>query len=263
MAILRKWRQRRKERQSREVVFHTYPKLVFAYPLILLGLVFWPITTPGTAEPLGWVYLIVSVIVIMTVSVDVERNYAAFWLVLFLAVFLGLMLIADKTRVPLFTDLHHWLADLDVTYNRGFGLMLSILLGVPYLVMVLWARLQHKWRITHNEFEHYSWGRADDSLARGAKRVRSTYPDLLELLLLGAGTLVVYSATGRTELRRIPNVPCIFVVRKKINRLLESTQVSMNDPQIINAEEVEAEEEEMGPAAEHAESELSGTGEPL
>ena len=70
--------------------------------------------------------------------------------------------------------------DQEVAYNRGFGLSISLLLLIPYLTMLVWARMQHRWRITHNEFEHYAWGRADDSLARGAKRVWSTYPDLLE-----------------------------------------------------------------------------------
>lgn len=257
MAVFAKWRQRRRQRKTHEVVFHTYPKLVFAWPLIVMGLIFYPFTAAGAQEALGWAYLFTAVVVILTVSVDVERNYAAFWVVIFLALFLGLTLLAEKTDIPLFTDLYHWLADRDVMYNRGFGLMMSILLGLPYVVMILWARLQHKWRITNNEFEHYSWGRADDSLARGAKRVRSTYPDLLELVLLGAGTLIVYSATGRTELRRIPNVPLIHWVRKRIDRILEATQVTMNSPEIINAEEIEAEEEEMGPPAEDAESEMS------
>ena len=59
-------------------------------------------------------------------------------------------------------------------------------------------------------------------------------------MLLGAGTLIVYSATGRTELKRIPHVPLIFLVRKKINRLLESTMVTS---EIMEHEEMAASEE--------------------
>lgn len=245
-----------------EVVFHTYPKLIFVWPMIVVGFVLWPFTAPtgGGLEVFGWVYLLLSAVVIMTISVDIERNHAVFWLVVFgLFFFLGRWL-QDAKGFYFFNNIYNFFANLDVTYNRGFGLAMSILLAVPYAVMLLWSRLQHKWRITHNEFEHYAWGRADDSLARGAKRVRSTYPDLLELLIFGAGTLIVYSATGRTELRRIPHVPLIFLVRKRINRLMEITAVTdMREKDLMEAEEAETEEAETGPPSER-EDESEGVG---
>jgi hypothetical protein len=70
-------------------------------------------------------------------------------------------------------------------------------------------------------------------------------------LLLGSGTLIVYSATGRSELRRIPHVPMIFWVRKRINRLLESTAVTATDEVIAEEEEQaeDVEEQEQSPDA--------------
>ncbi len=213
-----------------EVVFHTYPKLLFIWPLIVAGFAFWPLVTywDASAEVVGWVYLCVVAVVLLTVGIDLERDHAVFWLVTFLALFFAGKYLDSKfgETFTLLGNLYRWLADLNVRYDPALGLALSLLMAPPYLTMLVWARLQHRWRITHNEFEHYSWGRADDSLARGAKRVRSTFPDLLELLLCGAGTLVVYSATGRTELRRIPHVPLIFLVRRRLNLLLEATSVT-------------------------------------
>lgn len=237
-------------KQLHQVVFHTYPKLVFVWPLILAGLVFWPVVAwwNADAEVVGWVYLIVVGLVLLTIGIDLERDHAVFWLVVFLALFfLGKYLDAKFETVTVLGDAYRWFADRDVRYDPALGLCLSLLMMPPYLVMLVYARLQHRWRITHNEFEHYSFGRADDSLARGAKRVRSTFPDLLELLLCGAGTLVVYSATGRTELRRIPHVPMIFLVRRRINRLLESTSVTthMQDhQQVLYEEEADTEQDE-------------------
>ena len=231
-------------KQLHEVVFHTYPKLLFIWPIIAAGFLFWPLG--GWAwvnnESLGWVYLLICVIVILTIGVDIERNHAVFWLVAFaMFFFLGLWL-SEKSGFTLFGNIFNFFEDQEVAYNRGFGLSVSILLMIPYLTMLIWARMQQRWRITHNEFEHYAWGRADDSLARGAKRVRSTYPDLLELLLCGSGTLVVYSATGRSELRRIPHVPLIFWVRKRINHLLESTAVTQADADMIAEAEEQTED---------------------
>ena len=194
-------------------------------------------------ETLGWIYLLVSLIVLVTIGLDFERNHAVFWGVVFgLFFFLGRWL-EDAKGFSFFGDIYSFFNGLDVRYSRGMGVAIAVLLAFPYMLMLLWARLQNRWRITHNEFEHYSWGRADDSLARGAKRVRSTYPDLLELLLAGAGTLIVYSATGRSELRRINNVPMLPLLRHKIDFILGATNVtSANDA--VMEEEVESEIEE-------------------
>jgi len=234
-----------------EVVFYSYPKLIYAWPIIVVGVVFWFIGMPGakvtepadpddvaaavseaaedaptgeaaaeqakqTAEQakqhvgyrysprlafLGWVYLFIVVLVIVSgailatafperateIVIGAERSASGLDAkTLFL--FLG-MWLEEKEGFTLFGNIYNFFESLAVQYNRGLGLAISIMLALPYAVMLIWARLQNKWRITHNEFEHFSWGRADDSLARGAKRVRSTYPDLLELLLGGVGPM--------------------------------------------------------------------------
>ncbi len=211
-----------------EVTFHSYPKLIYAWPLIVAGIAFWFL--PGSLSDaweaaLGWAYLFLVLVTLTTLAIDLERNYAFVWAVLFALFFFAGKWLYSAYDIPVFESLFGFFFQLNTRYDRGFGLALAILLSFPYVVMLVWVRLNSRWRITHNEFEHYAWGRADDSLARGAKRVRSTYPDLLELLLCGAGTLVVYSANGSRELRRIPNVPMLFRVRRKLNLLLESQQV--------------------------------------
>jgi hypothetical protein len=242
-----------KSNKKMAVNFYSYSKLLFAWPLIVIGVLFYFIAgaspTDTMSEVLGWIYIFAALIVILTIGVDIERNYAFVWLVIFgLFFFLGRWL-QDAQQITVFGNIYSFFANAEVRYNRGLGLSLSVLLAVPYAVMLLWARIQHKWRITYNEFEHYSWGRADDSLARGAKRVRSSYPDLLELLLAGAGTLVVYSATGRSELRRIRHVPLLPLLRWRINKILETTQVTTTSDQAYqrSIEEEEAAQEEEGP----------------
>ncbi len=249
--MVRRWRERRRLKRANEVVFHTFPKLIFAWPLIVAGFAFWPLASMGvSSEVLGWTYLLITGMVILTIGIDIERNYAVFWFVVALALFFLGKWLSNYDAFTLFGDAYTWFAERDVTYDPALGLCLSIFLMVPFVVMMLWTRLQHRWRITHNEFEHYAFGRADDSLARGAKRVRSTYPDLLEFLICGAGTLIVYSATGRTELRRIPHVPLIFLIRRRINKLLEYTAVVVGEDRAaadaIEEEETEAEEGEIG-----------------
>jgi len=55
---------------------------------------------------------------------------------------------------------------------------------------------------------------------------------------------VVYSATGRSELRRIPHVPLLPLLRWRINKILETTQVTTTDSHHAIEEEEEAMESE-------------------
>ena len=257
-----------------EVVFVTYPKFLFIWPLILTGLVFAPFSSPDFADPenaaltapeqaieeaasvagadaeetsakppashrlevFGWIYLFVIFVVLLTLGVDVDRNQAIFWVVLILALWIGGRYLADVKGFTLFGDIYKWFDWLDVQYNRSFALGLSIILLIPYLIMLGWSYINNKWRITHNEFEHYSLGKMDDSLGRGAKTIRTEFPDVLELILGLAGTLIIFNATGRKELRRIPHVMFLPFVRKRLNVILEKTA--------ITAAEMEEEAEE-------------------
>jgi hypothetical protein len=247
--------KREKSSSIRDVVFYSYPKLLYCWPLIVLGPLLYVLSagSPGDTrlELLGWIYILVAILVVVTMGLDFERNLAFFWLIVFgLFFFLGRWL-EDAKGFSFFGNIYSFFNGLNVRYSPGMGMTISILLAFPYLIMLIWARLQNKWRITHNEFEHYAWGRADDSLARGAKRVRSTYPDVLELLMAGAGTLIVYSATGRTELRRINNVPMLPLLRRRIDRILESTAVTTTTDAIVDEEtEAEVEEQAAGPETE-------------
>jgi hypothetical protein len=219
-------KQRQKARH--EVVFYTYPKFLFCWPLILMGFLLWILDYYSTAdtETLAWIWAITLLVVMVTVGFDLSRNYTFFWLVLIGGIWFLVMWLRDVKSVRIFSDIHDFFANLDPSYSRNLGAMISIVLSVLYLVMWIWTRVNSKWRITHNEFEHYQFGRMDDSLARGAKRVRSSYPDFFELLLCMAGDLVIFDSTGRRELRRIPHVPLLPLVRKKINRILEATAIT-------------------------------------
>jgi len=212
-----------------EVTFVSFPKLLFVWPIILAGIVLWPVAgwlNEGALETVGWVYLLLMVLVLLTLGVDVGRNQAVFWLVVIAAVWLLGRYLQDVKGFTLFGNIYAWFGALDVRYSRGFGLALSLVLLVPYVVMLVYAWLNDRWRITHNEFEHYSFGRLDDSLGRGAKTIRTTFPDVFELLLGLAGTLIVYNATGTRELRRIPHVMFLPFVRKRLNKILERTAIT-------------------------------------
>lgn len=219
--------KKKKPEEIHEVTFVAYPKMLFVWPVMLAGVLFWFLDHWGVPpEPLGWCYITIVGLTFLVLGIDLGRNVAVFWLAVILVfLFAGLWLQQYK-HFTLFGDLFRLLANLDVKYDRGTGIAISMVLLVPYSIMLVWARINDRWRITHNEFEHYSFGKMDDSLGRGAKTIRTSYPDILELIMGFAGTLIVYNATGTRELRRIPHVMFLPWVRKKLNKILEKTAVT-------------------------------------
>jgi len=257
------------DKSKHQVVFYTYPKFIFCWPLIAVGFILclfggWninqaaapvevaaPVVTPGedptapidpaageqtaeagvttstsNTETLAWIWIITLVIVIITVGFDLSRNFTIFWLVLIVGLWFMISWLAAAKDITIFKRLYGLIADLDPQYSAPMGLTVSIALTILYLIMWIWTRINSKWRITHNEFEHYQFGRMDDSLARGAKRVRTSYPDFFEFIVCLAGDLIIFDSTGRRQLRRIPHVPMLPLVRKRINSILERTAIT-------------------------------------
>lgn len=229
-----------------EVVFYTYPKFLFCWPIIVMGYVLWLLERLQWVEPelSAWIWLITLLLVLMTVGFDLNRNFAIFWLAILALVWMSVAWFGAKKDVDIFSHIYHFFANLDPGYSVRLGLMVSIPLSVLYVVMWLWTRVNYKWRITHNEFEHYQFGRMDDSLARGAKRVRTSYPDFFEFIVCLAGDLVIYDSTGRRALRRIQHVPWLPFVRRRINLILESTAITTSELDDETGEQAELDIEE-------------------
>ncbi|MBI4584825.1 MAG: hypothetical protein HY717_12490 [Planctomycetes bacterium] len=238
-------REHRKAKHEHEIIFYTYPKLIFAWLLIVAGFVLWPISGWGWFGPetLAWFWGLLLFVTVLTMGVDINRNVTVFWMVVIAACWLAVIYLRDVRGFTIFGAIYNFFADLNPDYSRSLGLLVSIFLSIPFGVMLVWSRLNSKWRITHNEFEHFQFGKQDDSLGRGAKRVRSSYPDFFELLLCLAGDLVVYDATGMRELRRIPHVPLLPMVRKRIGLILESTAITPEDLGAVEQEAAEGDTE--------------------
>ncbi|MBN2210634.1 MAG: hypothetical protein JW709_04485 [Sedimentisphaerales bacterium] len=238
--------KKRARKVRHEVVFYTYPKFLFCWPILVMGYVLWLLNRLqwGGPELYAWMWVITLVLVVMTIGFDLNRNFTIFWLAVLLLLWMSVAWFGAKKNIDIFSHIYHFFADLNPGYSVSLGLMVSIPLTVLYGIMWIWTRLNYKWRITHNEFEHYQFGRMDDSLARGAKRVRTSYPDFFEFLVFLAGDLVIYDSTGRRVLRRIPHVPLLPFVRRKINFILESTAVTVGELDDEAGEQAESEVED-------------------
>ena len=115
------------------VTFHTYPKLLFAWPLLVAGPLFSFMVNDSNVEMFGWIYLAIMVLVMLTLSVDIERNHAAVWLLIFAVFFFMGMWLDDAKGFTFFGNIYKWFVSLDVKYDKGFGNAISALLAGPYL----------------------------------------------------------------------------------------------------------------------------------
>lgn len=223
-----------------EVTFTAYPKYLFVWPVILAGFLFYPLAlglNEGALEVLGWVYITIVSLVFVSQGIDVNRNQAIFWGVLIFALWILGLYLDQVKNIPVFGSILGWLGNINVQYNGAMGVALSIVLTIPYLIMIVYAKLNDRWRITHNEFEHYAFGKQDDSLGRGAKTIRTEFPDVFEMLFGMAGTLIVYNASGNQELRRIPHVLFLPMIRKRLNKVLETVATSVSASAAAEEEE--------------------------
>ncbi|MAE66555.1 MAG: hypothetical protein CMJ18_19980 [Phycisphaeraceae bacterium] len=229
-----------------QLVFYSYPKLLFTWPLIVVGYLMYPFADWQWGNPImAWIWIVLLIATIATMGLDLPRNAAAFWVVVVVAIlFIGFWL-KDVKQFNVFGDIYNFFRRLAPGYSGGLGLSVSILLTIPYIVMWIWSRINDQWRFTHNEFEHRAFGKVDWAAARGAKTVRTSYPDILEAIFCLAGDLVIYDARARSVIRRIPNVPLLPLKKRRIDQLLEMTRVTT----AAIAEEEESESETLGDTA--------------
>ena len=209
------------------VSYTGHTKLLFMWPVILIGYLFWLI--PINKEVAGWIFIWTIVICTLAVCVDLSRNHAFFWLAVAIAItFLGFWL-RDAKHITLFGDIYRWFANRNVTYDPGMGLSISIILSIAWIGSFAWSYMNNRYTMTHNEVVHHVWGRGDTSIGRGARVITIQYPDFFEWLLCLAGTIIINDNTGRTVIARTEHVPLLPFKSGKIDKLLESVEVTADD----------------------------------
>jgi hypothetical protein len=223
-------RARHEERVDR-VSWTAHTKAVFLWPLVAAGYLFWAFDRSGLlgATTLGWLYIVVLTLVILAVTVDLSRNYAVFCVLCVVLIYVLGLWLRDAKGITVLGNIYNAFARLQVRYDAALGLALSILLSLIFAIGLIWAWLNNRYTMTHNEIVHHVTGKGDISIGRGARVIRITYPDAFEWLLCLAGTIAVYDNTGRTQILKTEQVPLLPLKNRKIDKILESLEVTTDD----------------------------------
>ncbi len=232
-----------KKSGGERIVLYSYPPLIYVWPLIVLGYLFWftcgVTTAPHSVE--AWVYIITTVVVLLTMGIDVNRNMAVFWVIVITALSFCVLWLRDAKGIVVFDQIGHFFGRLQPQYSPEFGMITSIFLSVIYAIVLASARINDKWVISQNEIEHYAMFRGTNSLGRGAKGVSATYRDFFELIVLLAGDVEVRTAQGNRVLARMKNVPFLALRMRKIDRILAAYAFTAGAADEESSENVEEE----------------------
>lgn len=220
----------------------SYPDLAYVWPTIALPYLFWLCEKTGidiAATTQGWWYLSAWVLIAMVIGLDFNRNVLLFTLGIIGGLFGLNYWFENAKEILILGTVYKFFGQFDPTVSLDFMLVLSHILLILYIIMMFVVRFDNRYRVTQNEIEHHRFGYRDDAVARAGKRLKMQFPDLLETLLCGSGTIVVLSTTGGKVIMDVPNVPFLVFRMKKISRLWESMSTTVDE---IAAAAEEAEE---------------------
>jgi hypothetical protein len=219
------------------IVVHAYPQFVFVWPVIVFGCLLAVLQRYEwvSQSAVAWTYIVIVCLVMITMGVDLGRNASIFCLVLFAGGWFAILWLHDVKDVMFFSRIGEIVSGLNPHISSQAMVAISVILAIMFVIMIMLAMINDRWRITHNEIEHRTLGHKEDATGRGAKRVLAIYPDILELLICLSGTIEVYSATGTQKLVTIKNVPLLPIRMRTISKILESSAV--DDVSALSEEE--------------------------
>jgi hypothetical protein len=222
-----------------ELRFGSYPLFVMFWPLVIGGEICALLlqAQPEWAENVTWVYITILLTCFVAVGFDVRRNLAIGWMLFVGICWIGGLYLRERTNVPVLSHVREFLADLDAFVAPGFLHATSLMIAIGLIGTWINVLINHRWRITPNELHLFRRAEGEDAIARGAKRISVEYPDVFELLLLGAGHVVVRDSKGREEIRRIPRVPFLILREGRLDAIAEAWAVTGAGAAVVEDEE--------------------------
>jgi hypothetical protein len=215
------------------VTFISYPKLIYAAPLITAGFLFWPLETLGVLSPgvLGWTYSALLLYTVLTPSIDLRRNIFLAIMAVAVIIMLAASLIQATMTWRAFDDLVTAVSQPMPLYNRESAWLVSKWLLIPYMLCLVWSWLNSRWVLSANYIERLkfmdeSWQHPQTGLT-----VKIVYPDWLQLLFCGAGDIHFLSIQDEREytVAVAENIPFLFFLQGRVRSVIERMGFHINN----------------------------------
>ncbi len=188
------------------VNFTAYPNFVVVWPIIVLGVLFslmynlMPDHYPERLASTLWLLSLFAVMIAL--GFDFDSSETAFIVMAAIMLLLALQLIAFEWDLPVFSWIAHNLRMLEVRVSSTMMLVVSILLGLPYLLMLLFCRMNNHWTVVPGKLIHKTFGKSEEEIPiNSTKTVNYHFYDMtMRWLCFGAGHLIVATDKGEKKI---------------------------------------------------------------
>jgi hypothetical protein len=221
---------------EREMAVNVYERglAVIGYPIFLTAFLLWPLTEYHLIDGKTAVWWWISAVIIVLSACFWNLNRArAVILVLFVGVLALAAYLGEAKNVPVIAWLSQAMRSIPVGWTIEVQALIYFVSSVTFLFWVIDtidSRINGRWEFGKNEFEHYSYGRRETSLARGQNSVLTSVPCTIKSwLLLGGATLDITGSLDQRSHARLEHVFRGNAAGKRIRKLLESTQSTVDN----------------------------------
>ena len=225
------------------VIVREYPKTVYLWPTMVIGIIFWIISSlnnqfnlfkPQDLTNLNalfasiWLLIITFNLIVISFDFSASRTFTI--LVSFFSLFLLYILIRDYFNFSLtkiFPSFKQFLIDTGLDVSPVFYLYFSFILIVIYAILAIKAKVVY-WEFQPNRIVHHR-GLFDDeeSFPAQQSRVITHTPDIFERLLFRAGTIFII--VGDDKIHKLENVYNAASKDDKIQKILSVINVESKD----------------------------------
>lgn len=231
------------DKKSQSIFLYSYPKLVFLYPSLLMGLATALYLTFSsapldagnrTAVLMNSLFLIVFGVNLVVLAFDFPRTTSLTLFFCFIAITLGVVLLftLKPEMLPFITGV---LGNFRPLANSTFYWTFTIVLGSIFALSFITLSFDY-WEVRQNELLHHHGFLSNlERFSSPNLRIDKEINDLFEYLLLHSGRLILQPSNERRAII-LDNVPFIKHKEKQITQLLGALKVD------IRTDEEEAEE---------------------
>ncbi|MFX1236089.1 MAG: hypothetical protein ACFFAS_04040 [Promethearchaeota archaeon] len=179
--------------EKKKVYLRTYPKIIFMYPLFLTSLFFWIIQAALTAvgEPpntlLGYIWFIVFFINLFVMGFDFPfNNFLILVLGIVITILVLILFILPNIQEPT-------LIIFNIGSSADYYALMTFVLGFMLGFVLLSARFNY-YKVESNEIFHIKgiFSNTANRFPVRSLRIKHQVTDVLEFLLLGAGSITLY-----------------------------------------------------------------------
>lgn len=204
----------------KQVIVHSYPKTVYFWPTMLLGILFWVIsalnssfnfytgqkvTDINTLFAIVWLTFLTFSLFVISFDFSADETFTV--VATIIVVFLLYVVIRDYYNISLIAflpSIKNFFLSSGLTISPVFYLYYSIILLVIYVIIVLHHRFYY-WIFEPNRIIHHRGVfEREEIYSTQSSKIQTETTDVLERFLFRAGTIIVVD--DENQVHRLENV---------------------------------------------------------